>query len=494
MRRQRGVGVRDHDVLGAVARRADGAEVAQNPLGRVPALHDGVALGVEHAPRRFGVLDARVERVLDGVAQHEALVRDDRVDHRAPPGVALLLEGPQVVPQRPRVLERPVVPEGADEHADVDRGVTSRRELRLELVPLLDEVLAPGDRLGLLDGLAEGGGEPAVPLDGGLEHVALAPFVEGVDEEEVLLAGRVGVLLDVADDAQHRLLPQVGVGPGVDARAAVGLVARRVVEADQQAAVVDAADAAEPRERGLVEAAAAARVELVDGVGVAAVRYAGVLGLDDVEAREARLERPLLEGREHGRRVLAHVAQVVGYELGLPVDADVQRVLEEGQQVLKVAAPVVQVPVLLLQQRLARVLAVPVLRPRLVRPGQHERHVGLAVLEQREEGLVHDGPLEPVVVVADAVETHLTQQVGVPRACRVLEEVVVSYILCWPQDVLAEAVFRRRLDKSPFRKVGPPEFVVFWDGVKLRKDVGNRLYRVDVRHPQALGRGLGLVL
>lgn len=166
-------------------------------VGRVRPAHGG---------GRVEGFDARVVRVedLDFDAAHAGFGADGD-DEGAPARVVLGLEGPE------GVLELPDGGPGhgaggvADDDADVDlRGGVV--DFGLEFFAEADEVVDPGQGgVGVVHGGAEGFGEAGAPLERGLEDVAFAPFVEGVDEEEVFLAAGVGVHFYVAHNADEAL-------------------------------------------------------------------------------------------------------------------------------------------------------------------------------------------------------------------------------------------------------------------------------------------------
>lgn len=246
--------VQAHDI--AIARRSSGTR------GRPRSIHDikrvgsvgGIRLGNDEVPRHAAVSQSRVREFgqvgespvrdgpLAGVGRIKSLLQDHlgRVDdpdswivgiqhvalddpviralraseHHGPPARVLLgRQAPQQVREAKGLGELPVGLESAHQHTDVDvvprlgDGVGLGRRAGLggdgvfagEGLGLLDQVVFPRDGVAELDGFAQGGAEVRAPLFGGLEDVTLAPLVEGVDEEEVLLALRVGVDLDAPD-------------------------------------------------------------------------------------------------------------------------------------------------------------------------------------------------------------------------------------------------------------------------------------------------------
>lgn len=185
---------------------------------------------------------------------------------------------------------------------------------------------------------------------------------------------------------------------------------RRVVPVDHGTAMEDAVRASRLGPRPVVELAVTVDgCVLVDGISP----HAGSLALgpvatgrprfDDVDAANLGVVGgPDAPGVKHALGHRAHVAGVPHDELHLAAGPDVVDVPEVGRQPFKMAPPLVDVAVLLLQQR--RLLPVLLGRPVLVGPAEHKGHVGVAVVEHCHEHTVHDGLVEPVVVEGQSVD------------------------------------------------------------------------------------------
>mmetsp|Transcript_75200 Transcript_75200/g.203342 ORF Transcript_75200/g.203342 Transcript_75200/m.203342 type:complete len:437 (-) Transcript_75200:517-1827(-) len=217
-------------------------------------------------------------------------------------------------------------------------------------------------------------------------------------------------------------------------------------------------------------------------LGVLLAKFAGHRN-DDVQSWQAAVAREALPQPQHGLQAVLHQPRPVQCERGLALHPDVLGMLEESQEVPEVPGPVVGGAVALRQQRVVVRLgaAIPAPGPGLVRPTQHERDVGLTVLESKFRDFEHNflalHAAEPVVVVHEAVHAVLPGHLRLLRAHGRVAEVVVAQPPSFNPQWLPYPLNLARPQERPLREVLPPELVVLGNRVVLGKVQGHGLRR-----------------
>lgn len=174
--------------------------------------------------------------------------------------------------------------------------------------------------------------------------------------------------------------------------------------------MVHCADPTVPFPRRVVRSTTRVRQEFVDGIRMPTFRriVPSPQRLDDVHATNVWVFRgPAPPLGKHALSGITNMHAGVDHELNLSVRANVSGVTKVCGHPIEVSPPLRAVAVILSKKcAVAPGLAIPADSPGLVRPGEHEGHIGLPIFEHSLEGVIHDWIAEPVMVVGDTVETN----------------------------------------------------------------------------------------
>mmetsp|Transcript_17087 Transcript_17087/g.34019 ORF Transcript_17087/g.34019 Transcript_17087/m.34019 type:complete len:390 (-) Transcript_17087:424-1593(-) len=191
------------------------------------------------------------------------------------------------------------------------------------------------------------------------------------------------------------------------------------------------------------------------------------------------LHRQLCPQVQHRFQLLPNVTYPIDHKHWPFLDLYVVGMFEEFQQVFEMLRPLVLVAVVLAQEDVVcvGVSTRPPPLPRLVRPGEHEGHVGLAVEEHSLLYLVHDLVIgrrmrtgEPVVVEDESGHSGLPRQIPLSLPGLQIEHVVIPQPPLVDGERFVQPLHLQRFQQCPLREALPPEPVVFFKRVELRKD------------------------